>query len=355
MSTRSFRKKEIRRSLLGLLDGADFVAADIGARGDIPPAWLALDGIAIVLSFEPDPEACGRLEATYASRGHESFYRVIPIALGASDGQRTLHVTASGGGTSLFPVDTPMIRAYTNDEYLFPLETREVKTRNARDVFVELRHQRVDLMKLDIQGAELEVLQALSDNILDSVLALEFEVAVQDKAPGYPQFSEVDCFVRSLGFELFDAEPVRVHRTLKGSRANYLEGMLGVHATSPSVAGRIWEWDVLYLRSAESLVRDGDETDLRRLVVCHCVYGLYTEALHAVTLATERGVLEVRNARLMSDFVQGFHRAADYRWWHGLGVTARLLRTLARSLGLRRGRVPGAFTVSARDLPRRTR
>ncbi len=62
--------------------------------------------------------------------------------------------------------------------------------------------ERVDVMKLDIQGGELDALRGAT-RILRSVRAREVEVEFNPIYEGQPLFGDVDAFLRSRGFVLW--------------------------------------------------------------------------------------------------------------------------------------------------------
>lgn len=61
----------------------------------------------------------------------------------------------------------------------------------------------VDLLKLDVQGAELDILSG-AGGILETVKVIAMEVSVRPYNKGAPLFSEVISFMTALGFQCFD-------------------------------------------------------------------------------------------------------------------------------------------------------
>ena len=323
------RKKAERPWVEALLCDAGFVASDIGARGDLPEHWLVLDGVAQVVAFDADPEACKALNQVYDARGHGKLYRTVPLALGGADETRTFYLTASRSGSSFFNPDAPMLKAYTNDDYLSPIETRTLQVRNAQDVFDEIGVDRLDLVKLDIQGGELEVLQALHGGLLDTVMGLQTEAAMQRKGQGHPIFREIDSFMDANGFELFDLWPVRLHRARNGNRSGYLRDLFGVTVNSPTVAPRIWEVDAVYFRRPQWVLESGDAAAVRRLAVCYCVYGYFAEACHLLEQAETAGLLSPEDLETALAAVGRWHRRERYSWYYGTSTPAHLARRFA--------------------------
>jgi FkbM family methyltransferase len=324
----------IQHAIATILSDARFVAVDIGARGDIPEPWLVLDGLAYFFAFEADKEACDALSRIYHRRGHGSMYRVFPWALTREGGPRTLYLTRSRGGSSLFNPDIPIIRDYTNADYLDPITTTTIETRAAKDVFLELRGEPFSMMKLDIQGCELEVLESLPDEVRDGLLMIELEASMQPRNPDYPTFCEINDYMLGKDFELLDAWPDRVQRVRNGHRSGYLEEIFGVYVDSPSVSARIWEMDVLYVPRLERLLKQGDVRQLRRLVVCLGVYGFFSEALHAVDLGRRMSVLDSEEAVLIDQAIVDWHRLARRRWLYLDQWLSRKVISLMRRMDL---------------------
>ena len=66
----------------------------------------------------------------------------------------------------------------------------------------EHRVERLDFIKLDTQGAELEILRGAGP-LLDRCLGIEAEVMFMPLYEGQPVFADVDGFLRSRGFSLW--------------------------------------------------------------------------------------------------------------------------------------------------------
>src|SRR5207248_2510884 len=61
---------------------------------------------------------------------------------------------------------------------------------------------RVDFIKLDTQGSELDILQG-AGFLLDDCLGLQLEVMFSPLYEGQPLFADVDTYLRSRGFVLW--------------------------------------------------------------------------------------------------------------------------------------------------------
>ena len=240
-----------------------------------------MDGIADFFCFEADRDACADLRRIYDARGH-GRYRIFPIALTGDGRQRTLYRTNAPGGSSLFDPDTSLIRAYTDADYLYPIRMEQIETVAALPAFRQIGNPQLDLVKLDIQGCELEVLKSLGHEYLAQTVMVEVEASMIPRNVDYPTFCDLHGYMTHHNFALLDLWPDRRTRARSGRRAGYLEDMFEVWTKSPSVSARIWEVDVLFVRESDEVVESGNVAQLRKLLVCLCVYGFFAEAAHAI-------------------------------------------------------------------------
>jgi FkbM family methyltransferase len=127
---------------------------------------------------------------------------VFPVALSRDGGERTLYVPTSSTGSSLFNPDNDLIRAFTTSEYLLPITTRSVETKASGKFFDSIDVSRIDLLKLDVQGCELEILEGLADETLAGCSLVELEATMHDYGPGYPTFCDIHALMTGRGFAL---------------------------------------------------------------------------------------------------------------------------------------------------------
>ncbi len=325
---------DVESCVIALLADTPFVAVDIGARGDIPAPWRVLDGIADFLCFEADRDACNDLRTIYDARGHGNRYRIFPIALTGDGGQRTLYRTRAPGGSSLFDPDTSLIRAYTDADYLYPIRREQIETVAALPIFRQIGNSQLDLVKLDIQGCELDVLKSLGHEYLAQTVMVEVEASMVPRNVDYPTFCDLHRYMAHHNFALLDLWPDRQHRARSGRRAGYLEDMFGVWTRSPSVSARIWEVDALFVRDSDQVVESGNVAQLRKLLVCLCVYGFFAEAAYAVEAANAHGLVSRSDCDDALQAVITWHRFARYRRRYGTGVLGQLYRRMLGYLNI---------------------
>ncbi len=305
----SARRSRHARDLLG---DSILTVLDLGARGESPQPWKVLEGVATFVLFDPDEAACDALTQAPRARRDPDRYLVLPVAVAGESGSRTLYVTATPSGSSLFRPGTDLTDQYVVPGYIDPVREVSVEVLSLSDALDKLGLGDVHLAKLDIQGVELEVLKGLDARRRGGLLAVEVETPLDHYYEGEPTFPDLHAFMRDEGFELFNVNPTRVHRR-SGSPTRGLDRFAGP-AGSSSMAARLWEFDALYFRKRATIVAEGSPAQLLRYATTLCVYRYFAEAFLAVTDDAARAVLTDSVADRAGDTIVAWHRSAMRPW-----------------------------------------
>ena len=197
---RKAQKLSHRNALLrlGSFGFAPAVVYDIGAyRGGWTQVAAEVFPDAQFVLFEANRDHACELAA--------SGRRHLIAALGASDGgTRAFHVPRAGDvtGASLYVESTAHYAAAN-------LEVREVETVRLDTLVARERLPAPDLIKIDVQGAELDVLAGAAET-LRGAAALIVEVSFVDYNKGGPLAAQVIAAIDRLGFRCADL--CEVHR-----------------------------------------------------------------------------------------------------------------------------------------------
>lgn len=173
---------------------------DAGAsNGRISKRMLRLFPNANVYAFEPNPLYTETLnqEAKQDAHFKPQFYAL-------SDKEHTvdLQITESPGSTSLFKPGGNLRRMY-------PAETEIRAVKQVQALMLDKWAQQcgisdIELMKFDIQGGELCALRGASELLERSTLLVYTEILFNPLYEGGAIYSEIDQFLRSHGFILYD-------------------------------------------------------------------------------------------------------------------------------------------------------
>ena len=174
--------------LQNLLGERAATVLDVGARWGMEASWYALPPLVSLVGFEPDADECARLNEKASA--HQ---RYEPVALGKEDGRVPLTITEEPGCSSLFPPDPSVIERYPLLEVMRPRRQVEVEVTRLATWSERTGCRDVAFMKLDVQGAELAILEG-AGSLLDGCVGLEAEVEFFPLYQGQPLFSELERF-----------------------------------------------------------------------------------------------------------------------------------------------------------------
>jgi FkbM family methyltransferase len=166
---------------------------DIGAANTrFSDGWNEFkDNIELIL-FEPD------------SRSYKELAKkatVYTCALGAADELRQLHLTRKPEVSSFFQPNRRYVDLFPNKDRWDILDKANVRTKALDSLHKDIGD--IDFIKIDVQGAELEVLEGGKKTLL-TALGLELEVEFLEIYKGQPLFGDVCRFVSDQGFEFYD-------------------------------------------------------------------------------------------------------------------------------------------------------
>jgi len=237
------------------------VLVDIGTRGGFPAQWQALRNITRFIGFEPDQEECTRLNNLMQERGFFSDH-VYPYAIAGTTGRHKFYI-------SRFSQSSGLYRADPNWTGRFPFQTLDVIRETEVDAYSlddfcrAQKVDRIDFIKLDVEGAEYDVLTGATECLsrTPNILGMITEVWWDPVIKGQRAFAEVDIFLRNHGFRFFDLKLDRYPRsTLSVGR---LQGEVGsggvmqVNNIDYLNYGQAMTGDALYFRDPVGEARAG--------------------------------------------------------------------------------------------------
>jgi FkbM family methyltransferase len=231
-----------------LLPDARMTVIDAGARGGSEwNRFCDLGRHLRLLNFEPDPEAYQEL--AHRAEGRACDIRLFTNCLGRTETKRPLYLSkAANYNTSLLLVNLDRYRRKrclcegraVRISEIFEIErTETVDTISLDDILTEQGVDDVDYIKVDIEGVELELLQA-SPRSLDAAIGVAIDVIFHEDWHGAPLFADVDQYMRSRGFVLFDLRSIK--------RSEQFDTPIRYADESGKVYGQLACADAIYFR-----------------------------------------------------------------------------------------------------------
>ena len=195
-STRLHPDWEVLRSI-GPCESPHLVL-DVGAHhGWFFHCWLDWCPQAQVVAFEPTAESFRRANELY---GSDPRVRLFQLGIGAQTGELSFNILAdSQVSNSFLP---PRQAVWEAIEYnTGAISQRRVPISTLDDFCAEQKIAGAYLLKIDVQGYELEVLKG-AIGILPHVDHVFVEAGIQRLYEGAPSFAEVCLFMDAQGFHL---------------------------------------------------------------------------------------------------------------------------------------------------------
>ena len=242
-----------------LLDGAQIVLLDIGARYGLHARWKGIARHLRAYAFEPDVEECRRINADAARLDYR--LECLPYALGSVARDNVpLYLCSDPGCSSLYQPNIKFADQFYFGDKMQVTGTVPVNISPLDDV-CKTKELRPDAIKIDTQGYELEILKGAGD-VLTNVKLVELEVEFNEQYQGQPLFSDVDLYMRSKGFALL------------GLRRSYWRRKVGHKELASHFGGQIIHGDAVYYN--ERLL-NGDGLSVADLVKFCLLFSVYQQ------------------------------------------------------------------------------
>ena len=142
-----------------------------------------------VYAFDPTPRSIEWIKKQSLSKS----FKFIPVGLGSNDGEMEFFPPRKESSTHFSPVDR-----YDN----LGVETIKAPVNTIKSLAQEFGHQTIDLLKMDIEGAEYDVIDNLEEQEVEiNQILIEFHhmykgISLDDTKNAIDK-------LRKLGFELF--------------------------------------------------------------------------------------------------------------------------------------------------------
>ena len=214
-------------------------------------------GAARVICFEPNEGECRKLNDILRASGGLA----LPHFVG--DGrERTFYETTHTMTGSLYEPNT----AYVDRFHYLGAAMGVVKTHPVRTVRLDdiAEVAGADLLKMDVQGAEVDVLMG-AGRVLDQVGIVQSEVCFVELYKGQCLFADVDRLLRAKGF---------MFHTFRGLAGRPLKPLVIGGDPNRPFQQQMWS-DAVYIRSFDAMAAMGVDRLLTMALLLHQEYHSY--------------------------------------------------------------------------------
>jgi FkbM family methyltransferase len=268
------------QALTGVLDGTPFAAelppltiCDVGANPIGRPIYDSLleAGLAEVWGFEPHPDAFAKLESGAGRHW-------IQAAVGAP-GAATFHAYPASEMSSLYALSEAALDFIGHFKRHLGTETRQPVTLQALDDIAALPP--VDCLKIDAQGAELQVISHGEAKLAHAVCVIA-EMRFYGLYEGEPALGALDLELRRQGFVL--------HKFLH-QKARMIGHSQRKRVDVRAIGSQAIDGDAVYIRCLENPARWSDAQLAYMVMIAATMIDSHDLALHCLDRLAGRDAL----------------------------------------------------------------
>ncbi|WP_426094218.1 FkbM family methyltransferase [Flavobacterium sp. DSR2-3-3] len=195
---------------------------DVGANsGQFTKVATHLYPHAQIHTFEPLPDLYSIIEKKFSSNPNINTYN---IALGNEDGTILFNKNKFGHTSSILEINEENIHFTRKDNVLEQIRV-QIKKLDSIALFTDKTH--LSLLKLDVQGYELEVLKG-ADQTLKAIDYIIIEANLEELYSSQPSFTVMNNYLQMKGFELMGMLDFNL-----GNKNKYIEFDLLYRKISP--------------------------------------------------------------------------------------------------------------------------
>lgn len=286
-----YGNKVTKKNIVRLLHEEKLVIADIGSTGGLDGRWFYLDGFIKKYSFDPDLRAENK---------NDEFEKVFNIGLWSSEANKEIFLTKFPSASSVFRPNMGILNRFLNHDCHEVVGRVEIKLASLDSI---MGHEdNIDFIKVDTEGADLEIIRGASKTIKSTVIGIQAEAQFLERNQGSPMFSDLDPVIRSSGYWLME---LKRQSWIRKNNINNID----------AVPQLIWADAVYMITENEAIKRALHMEPSRRLgflskiILISIAYGYFDYAMEILESFFKNNLISTEEMKFIKSNIKGSMRS----------------------------------------------
>lgn len=239
------------------------VVLDLGSLGGFSSVWDQLEDNVELIGVDPFEEEgikygkFGRKEITFKN-----------IISDKDEENVNFYVSEFGQASSLFQENTKLVSRFHAAKYGRIVNTEKVSVKEVSNLLKTQNITKFDFLKIDVEGSELNIMKNLEIILKQNCLGILSECFFQEYRVGIPLFSEIELYLRSLGYYVFD-----ISMEKWGKTNNPIEYPIDHHGNNNGGNAQVMFANVLFLKDPILNENSMSIDQIKKLIVLANLYG----------------------------------------------------------------------------------
>tara|TARA_R110002072_G_scaffold1989_2_gene16415 strand:+ start:133103 stop:134125 length:1023 start_codon:yes stop_codon:yes gene_type:complete len=288
------------------------VLLDIGAADGIEPNWLPAQTYLKTIGYEPDDRAFSLLK-------NDKLHLFINEALYSTPKELSIHLTQKQNTSSIYKPNNKWLSHFPEAERYNVVDQATMTATTLDGSLKNNNVDQIDFIKVDVQGAELEILKGGDATLSKGIFGIEAEVAFTEVYEGQPLFSDVSNFLNSKGFQLFDLKRYFWKRTN--------EKNLGKIKGQIVFADSLFLKDIsIFLEEIKTLTTEEQKSKVANAISICLLYGYFGYSLELLDMS--KSIFDEKEyIQIKSDIISN-GKTVNRPSFKGIGKIANLIRKI---------------------------
>jgi len=172
----------------------NLMIGDVGVADGPEERWLGIGNYTRYLTFDPKPRE---------GVAPDSRTVCLPIGLWSSKTRKLLYLNEHPDSSSLYPFNDTVLGDFLAKGGARLVGTTEIELDTLDNCLVARPELSPDFLKVDAEGADLEVLRGADGTLRRTIMGVRVETLMMDLRCGAPRLGDFDPYLRERGFLLF--------------------------------------------------------------------------------------------------------------------------------------------------------